>query len=206
MENARREGILHNDVAALDRLLADSYLETLGDGRLVKKADVLAVNRSSDRQVESYGETDVLVRVYGDTAVVTGLYEVKDGGLGNAGARQVKGRFTHVWTTLDGRWQLVERATNGGTTTQQVQVWQELRAVAQVQKVDLDHRTIDLLMNGQKRSVHVANDVRVIGTNGQSLAAGLAAQELAPGTTVRVTAIPDPSIAVSTVIELRITP
>src|SRR5438552_9136297 len=58
MENARREAILHNAVAALDRLIADSYLETLGDGRLVKKADVLAVNRSSDRQVESYGETD----------------------------------------------------------------------------------------------------------------------------------------------------
>jgi hypothetical protein len=59
-------------------------------------------------------------------------------------------------------------------------------------------------MNGQKRSVHVANNVRVLGTNGQSLAAGLAAPELAPGTTVQVTAIPDPSIAVSTVIELRI--
>lgn len=38
-ENARREALLRNDIATLDRLIADSYVATLGDGRVVRKAE-----------------------------------------------------------------------------------------------------------------------------------------------------------------------
>src|SRR5438552_66152 len=75
-ENARRDAILRNDTSALDRLIANSFLSTLDDGRVVKKADELAASRPSDRKVESWNETDVVVRLYGDTAVVTGSAEV----------------------------------------------------------------------------------------------------------------------------------
>src|SRR5207247_11302156 len=90
-----------------------------------------------------------------------------------------------------------------GLPPPRAQVSQEMHGVAQVQKVDPDHRTIDLLLNGQTRSVHVAADARVIGRDGHPLAAGLAAPELAPGTTVQVTAIPGAGGAGPTIIELR---
>ena len=85
-------------------------------------------------------------------------------------------------------------------------VSQEMHGVAEIRKVDQDHHTVDLLLNGQTRSVHVADDVRVIGRDGRPLAAGLAAPELAPGTTVQVTAIPGAGGAGPTIIELRVAP
>jgi len=77
-ETARRDALLRNDVAALDRLIADSYLATLDEGQVTRKAEALAVNRAGERQVDSWEEADVVIRLYGDTAVVTGLATVTD--------------------------------------------------------------------------------------------------------------------------------
>lgn len=111
-EDARRAAILRNDTAALDHMIAASFLGTLDDGRLVKRADELAVNRPSDRKVESWDATDVVIRVYGDTALVTGRAAVKDR-LRAEGTRAFTFSFTHVWAMLDGRWQLVARHISG---------------------------------------------------------------------------------------------
>lgn len=123
MEEQRRQALLRNDSAALDRLIADSYLATLGDGQVVRKAEALAVNRAGARQVESWEETDLVIRLYGDTAVVTGLAAVKDrltAGTtasqilrNETGARDFTFRFTHIWAKLNGRWQLVGRHLSG---------------------------------------------------------------------------------------------
>lgn len=125
VENARREALLRNDIAALDRLIADTYLATLGDGQVVGKAEALAVNRAGQRQVESWEETNVVIRLYGATAVVTGLAAVKDrltAGTrasqilrNETGARDFTFRFTHIWARLDGRWQLVGRHLGRGS-------------------------------------------------------------------------------------------
>jgi type II secretory pathway pseudopilin PulG len=111
-ENARRDALLRNDTTALDRLIADSFLGTLDDGRTVRKPEQLAANRPGDRKVESWNQTDLVVRLYGETAVVTGLAAVKDR-FRSEGAREFTFRFTHVWTKLDGRWQLVGRHISG---------------------------------------------------------------------------------------------
>jgi ketosteroid isomerase-like protein len=111
-EDARRNAILHNDAAALDRLIADSFLSTLDDGRLITKAGEVAANRTSDRKVESWNETDIKIRLYGNTAIVTGLATVKDR-FRDEGPREFAFRFTHVWAKLDNRWQLVGRHISG---------------------------------------------------------------------------------------------
>lgn len=126
MEERPREALLRNDLAALDRLIADSYLATLADGRVTKKAEALAVNQPGERQVDSWEQTDLVIRLYGDTAVVTGLIAVKDRMTAGSrasqivrnesGAREFTRRFTHIWAKLDGRWQqLVGRHISGGS-------------------------------------------------------------------------------------------
>ena len=111
-EDARREAILRNDTAALDNMIAASFLGILDDGRVVNRADELAVNRPSDRKVESWDATDVVIRIYGDTALVTGRAAVKDR-LRAEGTRAFTFSFTHVWAKLGGRWQLVARHISG---------------------------------------------------------------------------------------------
>lgn len=81
------------------------------------------MNRAGDRQVESWEETDVVLRRYGDTAVVTGRAVVKDRLTAGSrasrilrnetGTRDFTFRFTHIWAKLDGRWQLVGRHLSG---------------------------------------------------------------------------------------------
>lgn len=111
-EAARRQAILDNDTAALERLIAGSFVGTLDDGRTTTKADELGVNRPTDRKVESWVSTDVVVRVYGDTAVVTGRAAVKDR-LRDEGVRDFAFRFTHIWSRINGQWQLVGRHISG---------------------------------------------------------------------------------------------
>lgn len=113
-EAARIDAILRNDSAALERLLADSLVTTLDAGDVKTKADELAVNRASDRKLESWEASDVTVRLYGDTAVVTGRAAVKDS-LRGEGERSFTFRFTHVWAKIGGRWQLVGRHISGRT-------------------------------------------------------------------------------------------
>jgi len=111
-ESVRRHAILNNDTAALDRLLADSLLTTLDSGEVKTKADEVAINRAGSRKIESWEASDVSIRMYGDTAVVTGRAAVRDS-LQGEGAREFTFRFTHVWVKLDGRLQLVARHISG---------------------------------------------------------------------------------------------
>jgi ketosteroid isomerase-like protein len=111
-ENARREAILQNDTAALDRLMANSYMATLDAGDVKTKADEIALDREGSRKIESWEASDVVIRLYGNTAVVTGRAAVKDS-LRDEGMRDFTFRFTHVWIKLDGRWQLVARHISG---------------------------------------------------------------------------------------------
>jgi hypothetical protein len=111
-ENARREAILSNDTAALNQLLADSLVTTLDSGEVKTKADEVAFDRAGNRKIESWDASDVAIRMYGDTAVVTGRAAVKDSVRGE-GRRDFTFGFTHVWVKLDGRWQLVARHISG---------------------------------------------------------------------------------------------
>jgi ketosteroid isomerase-like protein len=111
MENERREALLHNDIATLDRLLAPEFTRissSTGD-RVVARAEELAGNASGQRKVDSWEPADVVVQIYGNVGLVTGLAEVTDA-LGGEG-RHIRFRYTHVWVKRDGRWQLVHRHT-----------------------------------------------------------------------------------------------
>ena len=105
IEHEWGNALLKADVAALSRCLGDDWVITYSDGTLVTKPMALADLKEGALRIESFRLDDVKVRVYGDTAVVTGLITEKSKfrDKNTSGVR----RFTDVFVRRDGRWQAV---------------------------------------------------------------------------------------------------
>lgn len=93
------------DTVALRRIYADDFLGIGPTGVVRNKAQVVADFTSHTVSYQSITTGDVLVRVYGNTAVETGRSTMVGQDKGNAVPRD--NRFTRVWVLKDGRWQLV---------------------------------------------------------------------------------------------------
>jgi len=111
VEEERRQAILHNDIKALDSLIAPEYTAVfqINGGRVTTKADELAMDQPGARKVESWSPTDVNIQIYGNVGLVIGLAEVTDVLKGER--RHIRVRYTHVWVKRNGGWQLVHRHT-----------------------------------------------------------------------------------------------
>jgi ketosteroid isomerase-like protein len=77
LENEFERAVASNDADALDGILADDWIIVDPDGSMIDKARFLGVIRSGVLSHELMESTDMRVRVYGNTAVVTGLTTTK---------------------------------------------------------------------------------------------------------------------------------
>jgi ketosteroid isomerase-like protein len=117
LESQWREAQLTDNVATLDRLLADDYLGISANGTLETKADVLALRRSGQLKITQLDLSDVKIRVYGDTAVVTSKVDLT----GKNGDRDISGhyRYTRVYNYRNGQWRIVSfEASRAGSSSQ----------------------------------------------------------------------------------------
>ena len=105
LENGWAENILKNDIAFFDRILADGYTEADSEGNVNTKSQYIANFKSNTFVVTSAVLDDINVRVYGDTAVVTGRNTMKGQYKGKDDSGQY--RWTDIWVKRDGRWQCV---------------------------------------------------------------------------------------------------
>ena len=106
MEKLWNESRVRADVAALDRLLADGWTVTHGDGTINTKAEYLADLKSGDRKFfADVKQDDFAVRIYGDTAVAAGLSDSKVAYKGKPSGGAL--RFTRVYVKRDSRWQMI---------------------------------------------------------------------------------------------------
>jgi len=97
--------VLKADVAFLERVLHQDYVHQDWRGTAENRSQYLE-NRKTGRLAYEVLEWDeVKVRVYGDTAIVTGHSSAK--GKDQQGAFDNQRRFTLVFLRRDGRWQLV---------------------------------------------------------------------------------------------------
>jgi len=106
LEHQWNEARVHADVATLDRLLVDDWTVTHGDGSTDSKAKYLADLKSGARTFSgSVTERDVVVRVYGDTAVASGSSDstVTINGQPQGGALH----FTRVYIKRNGAWKMI---------------------------------------------------------------------------------------------------
>jgi ketosteroid isomerase-like protein len=100
-----RQAQLSNNVSEVDRLLADDYLGISANGTLETKADELTRRRSGSLHITQLDLSDIKVRIYGDTAVVTSKADL----VGKNGDRDISGRYryTRVYSNKDGQWRIV---------------------------------------------------------------------------------------------------
>jgi ketosteroid isomerase-like protein len=106
LENEGREATLKNDIEANVRLLAANWVNVNPDGSVTTKAKLMELLKLSSFTIMSIDNDEVMVRVYGDAAVVTGRSTSKRAGRGSEViTRQV--RFTKVYAKNKGRWQVV---------------------------------------------------------------------------------------------------
>jgi ketosteroid isomerase-like protein len=100
------------DTVMLRSMLADDYVHTNANGGVLDKTRWLAFakNRHEDLKsekvrIDTYRNDDLRVRVYGNTAVVTGLNTTI--GYRDGKEWKLNLRITNVWVKRHGRWQRV---------------------------------------------------------------------------------------------------
>lgn len=105
MERETKEASLRRDSEFPQRVLADDYVAISPLGQVTTKREALSARKSGQLRYETIDVSDMVVRLYGDTAVVTARADVKGHQLGEDFSGPY--RYTRVWVRRAGRWQTV---------------------------------------------------------------------------------------------------
>jgi ketosteroid isomerase-like protein len=105
MERQSKEASLRRDSDFSVRTLAEDYVAITPLGQVTTKKETISVRRSGQLRYEAMNITDMVVRVYGDMAVVTARADVKGHQLGEDFSGPY--RYTRVWVRRNGQWQTV---------------------------------------------------------------------------------------------------
>jgi len=105
MEMERVEALMKCDAGFFDRTTADDYTMITSSGELRNKARAMGDLKSGEVKFQSADVDELEVRVYGDTAVVTGRHTQKAHSAGNDISGQY--RFTRVYVKQKGQWKAV---------------------------------------------------------------------------------------------------
>lgn len=105
LENAWGHAIEAKDTKALDMLLASSFVAVEIDGSVSSKSEFLASIKAPDYQPSQAINEQISVRVYGDAAVVNGIFRIK--GVEKGKPYVHRERFTDTWIRQNQTWQCV---------------------------------------------------------------------------------------------------
>lgn len=96
---------LRGDAKPLDQLWAEDLFVTVPDMPVMNKEESLAIWKAGKMKFDIYRTSDLRIKVYGNSAVVTGqLVRIRDA---NSTKFEDDWRFTKVYVRQGGRWQVV---------------------------------------------------------------------------------------------------
>ena len=115
LEAQLSRAVVQGDRAFFERVLATDFTHTSHAGKFKTRAEWMAEDKVENRQgkpqagkttYEAFDVDDLAVRIYGETAVVTGRSTPKGR---NAKGEPIRGRyrFLRVWVKRGGGWQAV---------------------------------------------------------------------------------------------------
>jgi len=105
LEQVWNEAHLKGDAEALNKLWAEDLFVTVPDMPVMNKEESLAIWKAGKMKFDIYKTSDLRIKVYGNSAVVTGqLVRIRDR---NSEKFEDDWRFTKVYVRRDGRWQVV---------------------------------------------------------------------------------------------------
>lgn len=109
LENAWNHAIEAKDTKALDMLLASTFIAVEIDGSISSKSAFLASIKDPEYKPSQAVNEQVNVQVYGDTAMVVGIFRIK--GIEKGKPYVHRERFTDTWIKHDQTWQCVASHT-----------------------------------------------------------------------------------------------
>lgn len=110
LERMWNEAQVNRDANALSAMIGDKFVNTEWDGAITERGKFLADIADPRFKAVSLNIQDVKVRLYQNTAIVTGIYHAK--GSFQSKAYDHLGRFTDTWVEQDGKWQCVASHTS----------------------------------------------------------------------------------------------
>ena len=105
VENSWVDALVKADLAALESILADTYVDTDEHSRRGGKQDVFSFLKSGDLKLDSIKLSDMQVQIYGDAAVVVGSSTQAGSFLGGPVAEKII--FTDTFVKQNGKWRAV---------------------------------------------------------------------------------------------------
>jgi len=105
LEKAWNLALEEKNTRALDMLLANTMVSIDIDGSIFSRSEFLASIKSPEYQPSQAITEQSTVQVYGDTAVVVGIFRVKGTEKGKPYVRRE--RFVDTWIKINGTWQCV---------------------------------------------------------------------------------------------------
>jgi ketosteroid isomerase-like protein len=105
LENEFAQAVTNNDADAVDGFLADDWIIVDPDGGIIDKARFLGVIKSGALSHEMMESGNLRVRLYGNTAVLTGLTTTKGKFMGQDFTSCE--RATDIFVKQNDRWQCV---------------------------------------------------------------------------------------------------
>jgi ketosteroid isomerase-like protein len=105
LEQVWNDAHLRGDAAALEKLWAEDLFVTIPDMPVMNKEESLAIWKAGKMKFDIYKTSDIRIKVYGNSAVVTGqLVRIRDS---KSTKFEDDWRFTKVYVRREGRWQVV---------------------------------------------------------------------------------------------------
>jgi len=105
LEKAWNLALEEKNTKALDMLLANTMVSVDIDGSISSRSEFLASIKSPDYQPSQAVTEQSTVQVYGDAAVVVGIFRVKGTEKGKPYTHRE--RFVDTWIKMNGTWQCV---------------------------------------------------------------------------------------------------
>jgi len=104
LEDRRCRAMIDADMKALEAIYADELIYTHSNASVDDKKSYLAGIKSGKFDYKSIKRPEENIRVFGDTAVVTGRAEISVRADGND--RQLNSRYLVLWIKRNGAWQV----------------------------------------------------------------------------------------------------
>jgi ketosteroid isomerase-like protein len=103
LEQRRAAAVVHRDIGLLDTMTAPDSVRILPTGTLETKSQLLSELKSGELTYDSINVDELSVKLYGNTAVVTGRSEFR----GQMKGKPFRGhcRFSRVWVKSGSGWQ-----------------------------------------------------------------------------------------------------
>jgi len=105
LENAWNQAEKHKDAKALETLLHPDLVYVDYDGSMMTKVEFIASVKAPALKPEQIVNESMTAHVFGDSAVVSGVYREK--GVKNGKPYNRRGRFTDTWVYQGGPWMCV---------------------------------------------------------------------------------------------------